>query len=208
MPTNPWYNKVNVSALGDDARRLILERVKHKLGFTKTLEALGIAKGSLYNYLHGVRRVPDNVVYRALQHLEESEFNEVVKGLDRLRAIGIIRVDGSINYSLILQAIALATRDEYLKQALLKFTVENFREDLRKMLGTSLAHVVFKWEPGFEEFLRERKKRRKVASEGTVAYYRSLFKRYLEDKTPSEELVEYVVNHENKWLRNVFRHYV
>jgi hypothetical protein len=40
MPTNPWYNKVNVSALGDDARRLILERVKHKLGFTKTLKAL------------------------------------------------------------------------------------------------------------------------------------------------------------------------
>jgi hypothetical protein len=41
-----------------------------------------------------------------------------------------------------------------------------------------------------------------------MAYYRSLFKRYLEGKTLSEELVEYVVNHENKWLRNVFRHYV
>jgi intergrase/recombinase len=208
MPANPWYNKVNVSALGDDARRLILERVKHKLGFTKTLEALGIAKGSLYNYLHGVRRVPDNVVYKALQHLEEGEFNEIVKGLDRLRAIGIIRVDGSIDYSLILQAIALATRDEYLKQALLKFTVENFREDLRKMLGTSLAHVVFKWEPGFEEFLRERKKSKKVASPGAISYYRNLFKKHLEGKALSEELVDYVVNHENKWLRNVFRHYV
>jgi len=67
----------------------------------------------------------------------------------------------AINYSLVLQAIALATRDEYLKQALLKFTMENFREDLRKMLGTSLAYVVFKWETSFEEFLRERKKRRK-----------------------------------------------
>jgi hypothetical protein len=80
------------------------------------------------------------VVYRALQHLEEGEFNEIVKGVDRLRAVGIIREDGSIDYSLVLQAIALATRDEYLKQALLKFTVENFREDLRKMLGLSLAH--------------------------------------------------------------------
>jgi intergrase/recombinase len=86
--------------------------------------------------------------------------------------------------------------------------VENFREDLRKMLGSSLAHVLFKWEPGFEEFLRERKKRRKIASEETMSYYRSLFKRYLEGKTLSEELVDYVVNHENKWLRNVFRHYV
>jgi transcriptional regulator with XRE-family HTH domain len=188
MPANPWYNRVNSSALSDEARRLILERVKRKLGFEKTLRVLGIARGSLHNYLHGIRTVPDNVVYRVLQHLEEGEFNEIVKGIDRLRVIGIIRGDGSINYSLVLQAIALATRDEYLKQALLKFTVENFREDLRKMLGTSLAYVAFKWETSFEEFLRERKKRRKVASEGTVAYYRSLFKRYLEDKTPSEEL--------------------
>jgi hypothetical protein len=112
--------------------------------------------------------VPDNVVYKALQYLEDGEFNEIVRGLDRLRAIGIICVDGSIDYSLVLQAIALATRDEYLKQALLKFTVENFREDLRKMLGSSLTHVVFKWEPGFEEFLREKKKHRRVASPGTL----------------------------------------
>jgi intergrase/recombinase len=208
MPADPWYKRVDVTALGEEARRLILERVKGKLGFEKTLRALGIARGSLYNYLHGVRTVPDNVVYRALQYLEEQEFNEIVQGIDRLRAIGIIRGDGSIDYSLVLQAIALATRDEYLKQALLKFTVENFREDLRKMLGASLAHVVFKWEPGFEEFLRERKKRRRIVSGETIAYYKSLFKRYLEGKALSEELVEYVVNHENKWLRNVFRHYI
>ena len=208
MPANRWYDKINISALSDEARRLIIERVKRKLGFTRALEALGISRGSLYNYLHGVRRVPDEVVYRALQHLEEGEFNEIVQGVDRLRAVGIIREDGSIDYSLILQAVALASRDEYLKQALLKFTVENFREDLRKMLGLSLAHVVLKWEPGFEEFLRERKKRRKVVDPETIAYYRSLFKRYLEGRSLSEELVDYVVNHENRWLRNVFRHYI
>jgi hypothetical protein len=127
---------------------------------------LGIARAPLHNYLHGFRTVPDSMVYRALQYLEEQEFNEIVQGVDRLRAIGIIRGDNSIDYSLILQAIALATRDEYLKQALLRFTVENFREDLGKMLGSSLAHVVFKWEPGFEEFLRERKKRRKNSERG------------------------------------------
>jgi hypothetical protein len=76
------------------------------------------------------------------------------------------------------------------------------------MLEASLAHVVFKWEPGFEEFLRERKKRKKAASPGTISYYRNLFKKHLKGETISEELVEYVVNHENKWLRNIFRHYV
>jgi intergrase/recombinase len=113
-----------------------------------------------------------------------------------------------VDYSLVLQAIALATRDEYLKQALLKFAVENFREDLRRMLSISLAHVVFRWEPGFEEFLRERKKRRRVTDPETIAYYRNLFVKYLEGKTLSEELVNYVVNHRNRWLRNVFRHYI
>jgi intergrase/recombinase len=68
--------------------------------------------------------------------------------------------------------------------------------------------VVFRWEPGFEEFLRERKKRRRVTDPETIAYYRNLFRRYLEGKVLSEELVNYVINHENRWLRNVFRHYV
>ena len=90
----------------------------------------------------------------------------------------------------------------------MRFTVENFREDLRKMLSLSLAHVSFKWEPGFEEFLKERKKRRRVLDPETIAYYKSLFKRHLEGKTLSEELVNYVANHENKWLRNVFRQYI
>ena len=85
--------------------------------------------------------MPDNIVYRALQHIEESEFNEIVEGLNRLRAIGIIRGDRSMDYSLILQAIALATRDEHLKHALLRFTAENFREDLEKTLGRCWAQA-------------------------------------------------------------------
>ena len=76
------------------------------------------------------------------------------------------------------------------------------------MPGASLAHMVFKWELSFEEFLGERKKREKVMNLGTISYYCNLFKKHLEDKALSEELVDYVVNHENKWLRNIFRHYV
>jgi hypothetical protein len=70
MPASPWHDRVNVSALSDEARRLILERVKKKLGFERTLRELGIARGSLYNYLQGIRVVPDIVVYKALQYLE------------------------------------------------------------------------------------------------------------------------------------------
>ena len=79
--STPCYTRIDVRGLSEEARRLILERVKRKLGFTKTLEVLGIARGSLHNYLNGVRRVPDNIVYKALQYLEEGEFNEIIKGL-------------------------------------------------------------------------------------------------------------------------------
>jgi transcriptional regulator with XRE-family HTH domain len=77
MSANPWYTKVNASALSDEARRLILERVKKKLRFEKTLRALGIARGSLHNYLHGFRTVPDSVVYKALR-ADESYLEEVL----------------------------------------------------------------------------------------------------------------------------------
>jgi intergrase/recombinase len=203
-----WIHKVNVRGLSDDVRREILRRVKEKLGFNKTVEILDISKGSLHNYLNGLRRIPDDVIFKALHYLDEKEFNEIVAGIDRLKAVGIIREDGSIDYSLILQAVALASKDEYLKQALLRFTIENFREDLRKMLGLSLSQVVFTWSQGFEEFLRERKKRRKVLDPETIAYYRNLFKKHLEGKTLSEDLINYVINYKNKWLRNVFRHYI
>jgi len=207
--TDPaWYDRVDVRGLSDDSRREVLRRVKEKLGFNKTLEVLDISRGSLHNYLHGIRRVPDEVISKALRYLDEKEFNEVVRGFDRLRAAGIVRADGTVDYSLILQAIALATRDEYLKQVLLKFAVENFREDLRRMLSLSLAHVVFRWEPGFEEFLRERKKRRKVLDPETITYYRNIFKKFLEGKVLNEELINYVINHSNKWVRNIFRHYI
>ena len=77
------------------------------------------------------------------------------------------------------------------------------------MLSISFAGTVLKWDDeGPEAFLRERKRRKKVLTEGTLRYYRNLFKKYLEGRELSEQLIDYVVNHPNKWLRNVFRHYI
>jgi intergrase/recombinase len=208
-PPDPlWFEMIDVKGLSDDARRAILEKVKAKLGFNEALSALDISRGALSYYLRGLRRVPDEVVSKALQYLEEREFQEVVKGFDRLRAAGLVREDGSIDYSLASQVLALASRDEYLKQLMLRFVVDNFREELKKMLGLLPSTVKLSWERGFEEFLTTRKKRRKVLDQRTLAYYRNLFKKYLEGKALTHDLVNYVVNHENKWLRNVFRHYV
>jgi intergrase/recombinase len=91
---------------------------------------------------------------------------------------------------------------------ILEFSVKHFREDLRKILGMIPADIEFRWDQGFEEFLRERKKRMKIKSEGTMKYYRNLFKKHLEGKVLSQDLIDYVINYPVKWLRNVFRHYV
>ncbi|MDT7890028.1 MAG: integrase [Desulfurococcales archaeon] len=203
-----WIYRIDIKGLSDDVRREIVKRVKDKLGYSGALEALGIARGSLFNYLHGIRRVPDDVIRKALHYLDEPEFNRIVQGFDRLRAVGIVREDGSIDYSLILQAVALASRDEYLKQAILRFAVEHFKEDLRRMLGLVPTTIKLTWDKGFEEFLRERKKRRRITTEDTLEYYRNLFKKHLEGKVLSQDLIDYVINYPVKWLRNVFRHYI
>ena len=53
-------------------------------------------------------------------------------------------------------------------------------EDLRRVLGISFASVELHWDDGFEAFLRERKRRRRVLTEGALKYCRNLFKKYLE----------------------------
>lgn len=203
-----WLDNIDIKSLGDRTRILILQRLRERLGYVGAYRALGISDSSLSRYLRGERKIPDEVVRRALQHLGEEEFGQVVQGEERLRAVGIVRKDGSIDYGLALQLIALASGDEYLKQAILRFTVEHFREDLRRMLGLVPTTIKLTWDQGFEEFLRERKKRRRITTEDTLEYYRNLFRKHLEGKTLSQDLIDYVINYPVKWLRNVFRHYI
>ncbi len=201
-----WWRKLDLSKIPDDARYRLFDYVTQVKGLRPS--DLGISWSTYSRIRNRKIRVSDEVLRRILQHLTSQEFERVVGARDRLRALGILREDGSIDYGLALEVLALASQDEYLKQAILRFVVERFRDDLRKMLGLSFTGIELRWTEDFEQFLRERKKRRKVLTEETIAYYRNLFREHLEGKTLSEELVEYVVNHPNKWLRNVFRHYI
>ncbi len=201
-----WYEKLDLSRISDDERYRLFDYVTQVKGLRPS--DLGISYSSFYRIRQRKQRVSDELLKKILQHVSREEFEKVVSARDRLRALGILREDGTIDYGLALEILALAGQDEYLKQAILRFVVERFRDDLRKMLGLSFTGIELRWTEDFEQFLRERKKRRKVLSEETLRYYKSLFLKYLEGKTLSEELVEYVVKHPNKWLRNVFRHYV
>ncbi|MEM2308065.1 MAG: hypothetical protein QXI94_02830 [Sulfolobales archaeon] len=71
----------------------------------------------------------------------------------------------------------LVLRDEYLRNLILRYVVDTYREDLRKLLGLSFAGIKLEWSEDFENFLSERKKRGKVRDPETISYYRSLFKK-------------------------------
>jgi len=87
--------------------------------------------------------------------LTREDFEKIVSARDKLRVLGILRGDGTIDYSLALEILAVAKDDEYLRDAILRFVVQNFREDLRKMLGISFAGIKMSWSEDFEYFLRE-----------------------------------------------------
>ena len=103
--------------------RRILEIVKERLGYSKAVEVLNISKGVLHNYLHGVRRVSVDVAQKALQYLDESEFKDVVQSVELLKAIGIVKGDGAVDYSIALQVLSLVTRDEHINNAIMQFIV-------------------------------------------------------------------------------------
>ena len=81
------------------------------------------------------------------------EFERLVATKGRLSALGILRGVGTIDYSLAIEILAFVKEDEYLKQALLRFVVSEFREDLKKMLGMGFASIRLEWSEDFERFL-------------------------------------------------------
>jgi len=153
-------------------------------------------------------KIDDNKLRILLNFLTPQEFQEILSSKKILESIGIVRFDGTINYSVVMEILKEASKDEYLKQLIIKFVVNNFREDVKKTIGLFPVNIVLHWDGGFEEFLREHKKRRKVKRKDTIDYYKKLFLENLEGKHLTPQLIDYVINHRNKWLRNVFRHYI
>ena len=203
-----WFDSLDLSKVSDEDRFRILEYAVSKFGRGRVQEALRVSRTTMWRLLNKQARIDDDKLRALLSLVSQREFESLVSARDRLRALGILRDDGTLDYGLALEVLALAANDEYLKSALIQFVISRFREDVKRALGISFTDIKLHWDEGFEQFLVERKKRRKVRDPETLKYYRSLFKRYLEGKELSEQLIDYVVNHENKWLRNVFRHYI
>ncbi|MEM1703006.1 MAG: hypothetical protein QXQ31_03005 [Zestosphaera sp.] len=203
-----WFESLDLGRISEEDRRRVLLYAVSKLGRDRVRGLLGVSRVTMWRLEKGLTAVDDEKLVKLLSLVTQREFEEVLGAYRRLKVAGVIRDDGTVDYSAALEVLRAASYDEYLKQLVIRFVVENFREDVKKAVGVVPARVVLEWDEGFERFLREHKRRRKVSTDETVRYYRSLFKRYLEGKELSEELIDYVIKRQNRWLRNMFRHYV
>jgi intergrase/recombinase len=200
-----WYEKLDLSKVDQEARYRIFYYL-----YSKGLKArdLGISETTFYRVLHRKQPVSDNLLHKLLQRLSEHEFASLVSAEDRLRAAGILRSNGAVDYSAAVEILRRSLQDPYLKSLLLKFVAEHFREDLRKLISLSVYGIRLHWDEGFEQFLRERKRRRRVSTDEMVRKYRSYFNKFLEGRELTEDLVFEVARHPIGWVRNIFRHYV
>ena len=200
-----WYEKLDLSKIDQEARYKIFYYL-----YSKGLRArdLGVSESTFNRVLHKKLPVSDALLLKLLQRLTEYEFANLVSAEDRLRAAGILRSDGTVDYSIAIEILRKSLQDPYMKSLLLRFVAEHFREDLRKLLSISVYGIRLQWSEDFERFLRERKRRRRVSTDEMVRKYRNYFNKFLEGKELTEDLVFEVARHPIGWVRNIFRHYV
>ncbi|MEL9909029.1 MAG: hypothetical protein QXP97_06450 [Desulfurococcus sp.] len=112
----PWWESIDPSKLSEDARYRILKYLDEKYDHKKILEETGLSRVTLWRLLEKKSRVKPEYVKPLLKLLAQEEFEKVVSARNRLRSMGILREDGSVDYSLALEILAIAKDDEYLRK--------------------------------------------------------------------------------------------
>ncbi len=161
-------------------------------------------------------RIDGNKLRALLGFLTPEEFQEVLGSRRLLESMGVIRRDGTIDYPIVIEILKEASKDEYLKQIIIKFVVDNFREDLKRFMGYSIANIELRWNEDFERWLTEKKS--KPISGRTLRDYKSVFMDCLEGEKLSNELLKQLEKktivcssreeRSTSWLRQILRHYV
>ena len=199
---------IDVSKIPPHYRYRVFEYLLEKIGRDGVRELLGVDRSTVWRMLKGQSPIDDKKLSKMLSALSIEEIKKILGTSARLEACGIISSDGSVDLEAVVEIMRIASGNEVVRKAMLDLIIRFYGEELRKALGVVPEKIVLRWDQGFEEFLRERKRRRKIATEETLKYYRSLFMKYLEGRELSRELAEEVARHRNKWVRNVFRHYI
>ena len=211
-----WYKELDLSKIDDEDRYRLLEHVVEKIGRHRVQEALSISRSNMWRLLKRQIRLNDDKLRIILDFLSPEELQDVLGSRRLLESLGIIRRDGTVNYPIIIEILKEASSDEYLKQLIIRFVVENFREDLKRFMGYSVMNIELRWSEDFEKWLTERKS--KPISKRTLRDYKSVFTDCLEGRRLSNELLKQLEKRiiicnsgkerSTSWIRQILRHYV
>ncbi len=131
-----WWEKVDISRIDQETRRSLLLKLKEKYPTSELLVRLGIkSRATLTKYLKYGRRIPDELVVRMLENLEEEEFWSLLSGRKKLEAIGLIDSEtGKVDYEAVMELLKLAIREPILKKILLEFISKYLRNELIQLM--------------------------------------------------------------------------
>ncbi len=130
---------------------MILEYVVSKAGKDRVQQALNISRYTMWRLLNRRVLVDDAKLRILLGFLTPREFEDVLSAEKMLEAIGVLRNDGTVDYSTVIEILKKASEDEYLKQLIIKFVVDNFHEDVKKAIGLFPTTVTLHWDEGFDD---------------------------------------------------------
>ncbi len=124
------------------------------------------ADRSLQRLLNRKAAIDDEKLRKLLSLVTEQELRDIL-GSEILLEAAVN--DPVLDYTsgLVIEILRLAAGDEYLRNLLIKFVVENFREDVERALSVVIPAIRLEWSDEFEELLREQKKGRKVTDPDT-----------------------------------------
>uniref|UniRef100_A0A7C5UYB0 Uncharacterized protein n=1 Tax=Ignisphaera aggregans TaxID=334771 RepID=A0A7C5UYB0_9CREN len=95
-----WLDSLDLSKLSDEDRFRILEYAVSKFGRARVQELLGVSKVTVWRLLSRQVRVDDDKLRALLSFITQREFEDLVSARDRLRALGVLRDDGTVDYGL------------------------------------------------------------------------------------------------------------
>ena len=104
---------------------------------------------------------------RMVKHFDEDEFFGILLGEERLKAFGFTDDGGIVNYNAAIYFIKFILEDVYIRHLVLQTVAVEFPHDMKKLLGLDYSDIKLEWSEDFVDFLRYRKRGRKISTTET-----------------------------------------
>lgn len=189
-------SKVDLAKIPQDVRLRILEYVTKERGVKP--KQLGVTATYIYKIRKGEKRVSDKLLSKLLEYLTIEEFHKLCEKRMRLEEVGVVK-NGVVDYSLVVEILKLAEKDNFLKTLILNVAKKWLQENLDEF------HSYVITEEHTEKFKRILKDKAKKTQELRMCYLLRALKDLNWELSPSK-LQDYILELKNEESENIARH--